>query len=95
MRFEVEVNWETLVAHKIGFDSDTSYWAVYGLRPGDRVSLGVRSLRTVTTESWSRASRCLITILDSATDYWERRGSLELGYATTSAAATPGESLRG
>ena len=34
---------ETLVAHKIGFDSDTSYWAVYGLRPGDRVSLGVRS----------------------------------------------------
>lgn len=94
MRFEVEVNGETLVAHKIGFDSDTSYWAVYGLRPGDRVSLGVRSLRTVTTESWSRASRCLITILNSATDYWERRGSLDLGYATTSAAALPGESLR-
>ena len=95
MRFEVEVNGETLVAHKIGFDSDTTYWAVYGLRPGDRVSLGVRSLRTVTTESWSRASRCLITILDSATDYWERRGSLDLGYATTSAAAVPGESVRG
>ncbi len=95
MRFEVEVNGDTLVAHKIGFDSDTSYWAVYGLRPGDRVSLGVRSLRTVTTESWSRASRCFITVLDSATEYWERRGSLDLGYATTSAAALPGESLRG
>lgn len=95
MRFEVEVNGQTLVAHKIGFDSDTSYWAVYGLRPGDRVSLGVRSLRTVTTESWSRASRCFITVLDSATEYWERRGSLDLGYATTSAAALPGESLRG
>ena len=95
MRFEVEVNGHTLVAHKIGFDSDTTYWAVYGLRPGDRVSLGVRSLRTVTTESWSRASRCFIAILDSATDYWERRGSLDLGYATTSAAAIPGESLRG
>lgn len=95
MRFEVEVNGHTLVAHKIGFDSDTTYWAVYGLRPGDRVSLGVRSLRTVTTESWSRASRCFITVLDSATEYWERRGSLDLGYATTSAAALPGESLRG
>lgn len=95
MRFEVEVNGQTRVAHKIGFDSDTTYWAVYGLRPGDRVSLGVRSLRTVTTESWSRASRCFITVLDSATEYWERRGSLDLGYATTSAAAIPGESLRG
>ncbi|MFE1083450.1 asparagine synthetase B family protein [Brevibacterium sediminis] len=95
MRFEVEVNGQTLVAHKIGFDSDTSYWVVYGLRPGDRVSLGVRSLRTVTTESWSRASRCFITLLDSAAEYWERRGSLDLGYATTSAAALPGESLRG
>lgn len=95
MRFEVEVNGDTLVAHKIGFDSDTTYWAVYGLRPGDRVSLGVRSLRTVTTESWSRASRCFITVLDSAAEYWERRGSLDLGYATTSAAAIPGESLRG
>ncbi|SDT18494.1 hypothetical protein SAMN04489752_3611 [Brevibacterium siliguriense] len=95
MRFEVEVNGETLVAHKIGFDSDTSYWAVFGLHPGDRVSLGVRSLRTVTTESWCRASRCFITILDSATEYWERRGSLDLGYATTSAAAIPGEALRG
>ncbi|TNM52971.1 hypothetical protein [Brevibacterium sediminis] len=95
MRFEVEVNGETLVAHKIGFDSDTSYWAVYGLHPGDRVSLGVRSLRTVTTASWSRASRCFITILESATEYWERRGALDLGYATTSAAAIPGESLRG
>lgn len=95
MRFEVEVNGETLVAHKIGFDSDTTYWAVYGLRPGDRVSLGVRSLRTVTTESWSRASRCFITVLDSATEYWELRGSLDLGYATTSAAAIPGEALRG
>ncbi|SMX93813.1 hypothetical protein BANT10_02613 [Brevibacterium antiquum] len=95
MRFEVEVNGQTLVAHKIGFDSDTIYWAVYGLRPGDRVSLGVRSLRTVTTESWFRASRCFITVLDSATEYWERRGSLDLGYATTSAAALPGESLRG
>ena len=95
MRFEVEVNGDTLVAHKIGFDSDITYWAVYGLRPGDRVSLGVRSLRTVTTESWSRASRCFTTVLDSATEYWERRGSLDLGYATTSAAAIPGESLRG
>ncbi len=95
MRFEVEVNGKTLVAHKMGFDSDTSYWAVYGLRPGDRVSLGVRSLRTVTTESWSRASRCFITILDSASEYWKRRGSLDLGYATTSAAALPGDSLRG
>lgn len=95
MRFEVEVNGDTLVAHKIGFDSDTTYWAVYGLRPGDRVSLGVRSLRTVTTESWSRASRCFITVLDSAAEYWERQGYLDLGYATTSAAAIPGESLRG
>ena len=95
MRFEAEVNGETLVGHKIGFDSDTSYWAVYGLRPGDRVSLGVRSLRTVITESWSRASRCFITILDSAAEYWERRGTLGLGYATTSAAAVPGASLRG
>ncbi|MCU4298298.1 hypothetical protein D3I60_14665 [Brevibacterium permense] len=95
MRFEVEVNGETLVAHKIGFDSDTSYWALYGLHSGDRVGLGVRSLRKVITESWSRASRCFITILESATEYWERRGALDLGYATTSAAAIPGESLCG
>ncbi|WP_166969666.1 hypothetical protein [Brevibacterium atlanticum] len=95
MRFEVVINGKTLVGNKIGFEQDTSYWVVYGLRPGDTVSLGVPSIRTVTTESWSRASRCFITIMEPVTGYWERRGPLNLGYATTSAAAVPGSSLHG
>ncbi len=87
LRFEVLVNGDVLAAHRFGLDSSDTYWAVYGLKPGDKITLGVRALRNAQGESWSRASRTIVTALVPPHSYWARKDQLGLGFATTSVAA--------
>lgn len=88
LRFEVRVNGQLVAANRFGVDGKESYWAVYGLEPGDEFCIGVRSLKNAKAKSWSRASRTTVRGLCPPLEYWGKMPALGLGFASTSVSAS-------